>query len=271
LGNSRTMDRKRAAILTSVRNPLLKDIRKAVARGALTSDGCAVAESFHLLEEALRSGREVRAVLAAASVRPAVEKHVGGLSETNLLVLPDELFAQIAATETSQGVIALVRPPVWDLDQLFRGRSLVVVLDGIQDPGNAGAIVRAAEAFGATGCVFVKGTVNPFNPKTLRASAGSMFRVPAMCGLDPELVRATLTQRRVDVYAAMPRGGKSLAEVNLARHVALIVGSEGHGVSERLRSCALDLHIPTAGVESLNAAMAAGIILYEACRQRILD
>ena len=261
---------RKTAVLTSPRNPLLKDIRRAVARGTLTGQGFAVAESFHLLEEALRSDREVECVLASASVRSAVESHVRGLPRLRVLVMADELFGQIASTETSQGVIALVRPPSWNLDQLLRGRSLVVILDGIQEPGNAGAIVRAAEAFGATGCIFLKGTVSPHNPKTLRASAGSLFRLPVVSGLDGMLVRAALDQKRLDLYAATPDGKKMLDAVDLKRHFAFVVGNEGRGVSEKLRSGAQDLRIPTAGVESLNVAMAAGIILYEACRQRML-
>ena len=264
------MQAKKTAVLTSPRNPLLRDIRRAVARGALTEEGFAVAESFHLLEEALRSDRHVQCVLAAASVRSTVESHVRGLPRLRVLVVADELFGQISSTETSQGVIALVRPPAWNLDQLFRGRSLLVILDGIQDPGNAGAVVRAAEAFGATGTVFLKGTVSPYNPKTLRASAGSVFRLPIVCGMDGTLVRAAIEQKRLDVYAAMPEANKTLNDVDLTRRFALIVGGEGRGVSAKLRSSALDLRVPTAGVESLNAAMAAGIILYEARRQRML-
>lgn len=264
------MQPARTAVLTSPRNPLLRDIGRAVARGTLTGKGFAVAESFHLLEEALRSDREVECVLAAASVRSTVESHVRGLARTRVLVVADELFRQVSSTDTSQGVIALVRPPAWNLDQLFRARPLVVILDGIQDPGNAGAIVRAAEAFGATGAIFLKGTVSPYNPKTLRASAGSLFRLPMVYGLDEALVRAAVEQRRLDVYAAMPGGNKTLDEADLTRRFALVVGGEGRGVSEKLRSGAIDLRIPTTGVESLNVAMAAGVILYEARRQRML-
>jgi TrmH family RNA methyltransferase len=257
-----------AHILTSPTNPLLKDVRRAMARGATTQDGCCLAETFHLLEEALRSDCEVKVVLAAASVRSAVERHVGGLAGTRVFVLDDRLFETVSGTATTQGVLALVRPPVWNLDQLFRGHPLVVVLDGIQDPGNAGAIIRAAEAFGATGLIFLKGTVSPHSPKTVRASAGSVFRMPLVSGLDETLTRAALEQRRLDVYAAVPTGQRDLATVDLTRPCALIIGSEGRGVSERLRGAAIDLRIPTTNVESLNAAMAAGILLYEARRQR---
>jgi RNA methyltransferase, TrmH family len=257
--------------LTSPRNPLLKEVRKAILRGSTTDQGFAVAESFHLLEEALRSDCEISAVFAAESVRSAVESHVRGLKTIKVTVLPDDLFQSISATESSQGVMALVRPPQWTLEQLFRGRSLTVVLDGVQDPGNAGAILRAAEAFGATGVFFLKGTVNPYNAKCLRASAGSVFRVPLVPAMDPHLLLAAIEQRKLDLFALMPKGSRELGEANFTRKCAIIVGSEGRGVSERLRAKAVDIRIPTAGVESLNAALAAGIVLYVARKQRMVE
>ena len=189
----------RAEVITSAANPLLKDVRRALSRGALTADGAAVAETFHLLEEALRSGREVPVVLAAESMEAAVEKVVRRRHGVRVLVVADRIFNRLASTESSQGVIALVRPPAWTPDQLFAGCPLVVVLDGLQDPGNAGSIVRAAEAFGATGVLFVKGSVSPFNAKTLRASAGSLFRMPFVCGPDAAGARRSLERHKVDI------------------------------------------------------------------------
>jgi RNA methyltransferase, TrmH family len=258
------------ATLTSARNPMLKEVRKAILRGTTTADGFAVAESFHLLEEALRSDCEIGAVFAAESVKSAVERHVGGLKKVRVMVLPDELFRSISATEASQGVMALVRPPAWTLEQLFRGRSLVVILDGLQDPGNAGTIVRAAEAFGATGVVFLKGAVSPYNPKCLRASAGSIFRVPLVPAMDERLLLAAVEQRKLEMFALMPKGALEVGECNFSDKCAIIVGSEGRGVSERLRGKARDVRIPTVGVESLNAALAAGIALYAARKQRMI-
>jgi RNA methyltransferase, TrmH family len=260
----------KAEILTSPANPLLKEVRRAVLRGTATRDGYCVAESFHLLEEALRSECEIGMVLTTESVRTAVESHVRGLREIRVVVVGDELFASVSGTETTQGVIALVKPPAWSLEQLFRGTPLLCVLDGVQDPGNAGSAVRAAEAFGATGMLFLKGTVSPYNPKAVRASAGSIFRLPLVTGLDGPLARAAMEQRRLDVYAAMPTGERHLMDVDLTRKCAFIVGSEGRGVSDVLRDGALDVRIPTSGVESLNAATAAAILLYEARRQRLL-
>ena len=256
--------------LTSPRNRLLKEVRKAILRGTTTEQGFSVAESFHLLEEALRGDCEVGAVLAAESVRSAVEGHVRGLKKIQVTVLPDDLFRSISTTEASQGVIALVRPPAWTLDQLFRGQALAVILDGLQDPGNAGAILRAAEAFGATGVAFLKGTVDPYNPKCLRASAGSVFRVPLVAALDHHLLMAAIEQRKIDLVALSPQASREIGTVNFSRRCAIIIGSEGRGVSEPMRAKAAEARIPTVGVESLNAALAAGIALYAARGQRMV-
>jgi RNA methyltransferase, TrmH family len=145
-------------------------------------------------------------------------------------------------------------------------------LDGLQDPGNAGSILRAAEAFGATGVLFLKGAVSPYNPKTLRASAGSLFRLPFLAAADPALALAALREYGVELYASVPAraGGRvrSPGAADLSRRCALIVGNEAHGVSAAWRAAAQEISIPTTGVESLNAAVAAGILLYEARRQR---
>ncbi len=202
-------------------------------------------------------------VLAAESVGA-----VSGCAESRVIALPDRLFQTLSSTVTSQGVIALVRPPAWEMEDLFRGpageQSLVVVLDGLQDPGNVGAIARAAEAFGATGLMFLKGTASPFHPKTLRASAGSLFRVPFVTA-------ASFPARPVQVYAAMPFTGseRMAADADFSVPCAIVVGSEGRGVSPELMAGAEPVAIPTVAVESLNAAVAAAILLYEARKQRV--
>lgn len=263
--------RQQRALPIGLRHPLLKTIRKAVQKGALTEDGLCIAESFHLLDEALRAELEIAAIVVSESVRSTVEGRVKGLKSVQLFHLADRDFDELASTENSQGVITLVRPPAWTLDQLFRGTALVVVLDGLQDPGNAGTILRSAEAFGATGVLAIKGTVNLHNPKCLRASAGSLFRLPCIQGVEEEMARAALAQRKVECYSTVPAvaaGGKSIYQAGFTARTALIIGSEGRGVSPGLRAHSLDLFIPTTGVESLNAAIAASILLFEARRQR---
>jgi RNA methyltransferase, TrmH family len=240
----------------SDQNPLVKQIRRAVSRGTLTEDGYAVAEGAHLLEEARAAGCEIGALLAS-------EAAVSRFPEAR--VVSDKAFREIASTETPQGVIALVRPAAWSIEGMLTGQALLVVLDGIQDPGNAGAILRAAEAFGASGAVFLKGTVNPYNPKCLRGSAGSAFRVPLVSGIDAQEFLESVS---LPLYAAMPRAQKLASEADFTSPCALIIGSEGRGVSPAIQAGAVGVRIPTTGVESLNAAVAAGILLYEARRQR---
>ena len=256
--------------ITSPANPLLKQIRQAVARGALTSHGWCVAETFHLLEEALRSDCEVKVVVAAESALPTAQDHVRSQSGVRLAVVPDRLMGALSATQSSQGVIALVKPPEWSLEQFFHGHPLLLVLDALQDPGNCGTIVRAAEAFAASGVIFLKGTASPYNPKTLRASAGSLFRVPFLQAMEAAQARVALEQHDIEIYAGVSggAGARPLPETDLTGRCALIIGNEAHGVGGELCAAARQISIPTVGVESLNAAVAASIMLYEAQRQR---
>ncbi len=246
--------------LTSEKNPLLKEIRRAAHQGSLTADGLAVAEGRHLLEEAVRSDSEIRVIVVAESAKVDLPASV-----TRVLYVSDAVFGGLSSTEAPQGVLTLVKPPSWKFSDLLGKRPLLVVLDGIQDPGNGGAILRAAEAFGASGAVFLKGSVNPYNPKCLRASAGSVFRLPLVAGFSTEDL---FEHVRLPLYSAEPRARKLVAEADLAQPCALIIGSEGRGVSAAVSEKASGVRIPTANVESLNAAVAAGILLYEARRQR---
>jgi RNA methyltransferase, TrmH family len=246
--------------ITSAANPLVKDVRRAIARGGLTERGWCIAEGFHLAEEALRSGSLVRAVLAAEST----ELRGLRLGPVRVTRIPDAVFHTMSSTEASQGVIALVEPRAWTPGDLFAANPLVVMLDGMQDPGNAGAIARSAEAFGATGAIFLKGSASPFHPKTLRGSAGSLFRLPFLHGVEPEAA----IRPGMRLYAAEASAGCSLREADFTGPSILIIGSEGHGVRGSLRAAATAVSIPTTGVESLNAAVAAGVLLYEASRQR---
>ena len=249
-------------IVTSAQNALLKEIRRAGARGALTRQGWCLAEGPRLVSEAERSGRAVHRVVGT---RTALQDYRDRLP---CVELSKSLFRTLALTENPQGVLALVEPPVHQEADLFAPPPLLLILDGVQDPGNAGTLARAAEAFGATGAVFLTGTVSPWNPKTLRASAGSLFRLPLRMGLGAGEALEILHRRGVTVRATLPEGGRAPADLDWRGPVALVIGSEGKGVSEPFRASAEAVHIPTRAVESLNAAVAGAILLYEAARQR---
>jgi len=248
---------------------LLKEVRKAIAKGTLTDAGEWVAESLHLLREAVRGRLRISAVIAAEGMRATLEDALAGRPSIKVALLPERVFESVAGTKTSQGIIALIEPRIWPIDKLFNDRSLVLVLDAVQDPGNSGTLVRAAEAFGATGVLFVKGSASPHHPKTLRASAGSLFRIPYVASVEPALARAALQHNRLTIYAGLAAGDSQpmhLADFRVP--CAFVIGNEGRGVGQEFQSGAIGLSIATAHVESLNASIAGAIFLYEADRQR---
>jgi TrmH family RNA methyltransferase len=262
----------------------LKDLRRALThpnREAHTPAGrdvraLAGIEGPNLLEEALRAGLCVSCVFVAQGA----EHLLDGLelpAQTEVLLVPRELLDSALSTETPQPIAALVEPPNWTWPDILTGRGnrrpLIVVLAGLQDPGNLGTIVRSAEAFGATGILSLPGTVSAWNPKALRASAGSAFRLPLL-SVDAENSFARLREAGVKIWTtAVPtaaNGAQPAGRIDLAWPVALVIGNEGNGVPAELAAHADGaVTIPCPGpVESLNAAIAASILLYEASSQR---
>ena len=266
-------------VVESKDNARLKELRKALAapgRSAQGQVGRVGIEGPHLLEEALRAGLRVKTIFVAQGPNRVFERLLEALpmpQETEILQLPAKLLHSALATETPQPIAALIEPLDWiwrDLLEPDDGRKpLILVLAGLQDPGNLGTILRSAEAFSATGVVSLPGTVSAWNPKAVRASAGSVFRMPLLAASEGEclekLHEAELKILSTSVHAAQP------AElVDLTGPVALIIGNEGNGVAGDLDAQAdARITIPCPGpVESLNAAVAASVLLYEAARQR---
>ncbi len=270
--NTTVYDRLRR--VTSRHNALVKELRRAFQRGEPTADGCCAIESVHLIEEAVRSGVRFRAVFfseaaesRAAKLLPQISHHV----ET--LVLPDEAFASAVATETPQGVAALVHFKEVDLEHALAGENpLVVAAVGVQDPGNLGTIIRSAEAFGCDAVLAAEKTVSRFNPKVVRASAGSIFRLPVL-PVETKSIFTELRGRGLRRLATSSHKGTPLPEAQLSGPLAVFIGSEGSGLSRDLLSEMDEIiaipHSPR--VESLNAGVAASIVLYEVARQRRTD
>ena len=257
-------------------NALVKELRQAFARAERTEEGDCAIEGVRIIEEAIRSGLRFKAVFfresaqdRAARLLPQIGAHV----ET--LLLPDKLFDGAVPSETPQGVAALVRLKEFSLEDVIERVQVgpIMVVAGLQDPGNLGTILRSAEAFGSAGAVLGEGTVSPFNSKVIRASAGSVFRFPVIVaksagGLDA--ISAKLREHDVRLIATSSHKGTPLDEVKLSGPVAIFVGSEGAGLSRTLIAQMDEtVAIPhTAQVESLNAGVAGSIVLYEAARQR---
>jgi len=259
-------------VVESKDNARLKELRKALAAAGRSAQGRVGIEGPHLLEEALRAGLRMTTIFVAQGAELLLDA-LPVPPETEILRLPAKLLDSALATETPQPIAALVEPPDWSwphiLDARRKGATLIVVLAGIQDPGNLGTILRSAEAFGADGVVSLPGTVSAWNPKAVRASAGSVFRVPLLAVSERECLEE-LQEAGVKILATTVHAAQPAELVDLAGPVALIIGNEGNGVADELAAKAdARITIPCPGpVESLNAAVAASVLLYEAARQR---
>lgn len=261
-------------IVQSKQNARLKLLRRALARPGRDAEGLVGIEGPHLVEEALRAGLRVRTIFAAAADGRFVppENFPAIDPEVEILLVPAGFLGSFLETEAPQAIAALVEMPDWTWAHLLKPAPLpvmIVVLAGIQDPGNLGTIMRSAEAFGAQGVVCLPGTVSAWNPKAVRASAGSIFRLPVIAAQPGECF-SMLRQAGAHIYTTAVRDAKPADQINLSAPVAFLIGNEGGGVPQEIAAQAdATVTIPCPGpVESLNAAAAASVLLYEAARQR---
>lgn len=254
-------------------NALLTTIRDLHRRRGRERRGLALAEGVRLVEEALAARVPCRAVVVSPALEhtdrgKALARRIQDLGVERKEVSDEEL-AKLSATEHPQGVLAVIAPRPWALDDIVVGkRTVLVVLDALQDPGNVGTIIRTAASLGASGVIALPGTAELTNPKTLRASMGALFRLPSVAATE-DAVRPWLEAHKITV-AATAMDGRPFDAPSLPHPVALVVGNEGAGLSSALgREATLKLSIPLVpGAESLNVAVAAGIFLHGACRVR---
>ena len=260
-------------------NPLIKQLRQAFAHAELTDSGDSAIEGLRIVEEAIRSSLRFSAVFFRESSESLAQRLLPQLgAHVETLLLPDKLFGSIVPTESPQGVSALVRLKEFSLDDLIERLPVgpILALAGLQDPGNLGTILRSAEAFGSAGAILAEGTVSPFNSKVIRASAGSIFRLPVLhnhgkvkaANLDEAIPK--LRAQKIRLLATSSHKGQPLDQADLKSPAAIFFGNEGAGLSRDLMSQMDEsIAIPHAPqVESLNAGVAASIVLYEAARQR---
>jgi RNA methyltransferase, TrmH family len=307
---NRRVAQRTAELLSSRDNRWLKEFRVALRGGVATAEGAVGMEGMRLVEEALGSGCRVEAVLFSESGERHRERLAPWIAREEMgfpvLRTTDRLFESIADTEHPQGVAALVVPRKFALEEVLecggkttqdppskteggaptqsavgaqetREAPLIVVLAGVQDPGNVGTILRTAAAFGATGVVTAatgqSGTASPYAPKAMRASAGAALHLPIVGGVGLGILLTQLKVRGIRSLAscvAESAGAVAPWEVDWREPVALLVGNEGAGLPEDVVNVAdARVHVPMATkVESLNAAAAAAVVLYEAFRQR---
>ena len=253
-------------VVTSRANARVKQLRAATSGNARLSGGLIAIEGETLVEEALRSSLLLKTVFV--SERREVPR--GLPAGVEVLRCSNDVLQSAVETQSPQGIAALVLPKQWEMADALKGTPLLLVAVGLQDPGNLGTLIRSAEAFGATGVLTTLGTVSAWNQKALRASAGSVFRMPVVPVTEAEL--EGLKARGIRLFAAVAAGQDvvAAATAGFAEACALLIGNEGAGLARKFVEMADELiTIPCPGpVESLNAAIAGSLLLYEASRQR---
>jgi TrmH family RNA methyltransferase len=252
---------------------LIRDLR---LRRGRERRGLALAEGVRLVEEAISTGIDFR----GAAIAPALEGTARGRAlkaaleraGVDLIAVSDRELAELADTEQPQGVVAIIEPPSWGWADLpAKAGAVVLALDGVQDPGNVGTILRTTLALGGAGVIALQGTAELTNPKVIRGSMGALFRLPAISATEDDFTR-WLNENAVELWlsAAQAPPVRDLPARQKRPPICLAVGNEGAGVSAGIEARAVRrIGIPlSAGAESINVAVAAGILLHELSRAR---
>ena len=257
-------------------NPSYKEAVKLLRRKYRDQTGMFLIEGPRPVMDAIRSGESLQTVflseeslekdLPAAAAAEELER-LCMKNGCKCAVLAEELFSRVSDTEHSQGVLAVACKP--EHRQIGTG-SGVIILDRLQDPGNIGTIIRTAEAAGFGTLIAIKGTGDIYAPKTVRAAAGSLLRVNVFEGLETGEAVRLCREQGIRIVASDLEGSVEYTAADLTGDMALVIGNEGSGVSDEIRQAADDkVRIPMEGtIESLNAAVAAGLLMYESVRQR---
>jgi len=267
--------------ITSSDNPVWKQIRKLQKKKGRDVESCYLIEGFHLIREALDQQKGLKLVVFRESLLEEKTEEVEALQSSfeelgiRTFFSSDDSFDREADTESPQGILAVVErrdltPGQFFTENTRKANGNIIVLDCLQDPGNVGTILRTADAAGFLGAIVVKGTADIYSPKVVRSASGSLFRLPLLFTESAQETLALLEAHGKEIAATTPYGSKDYYDCNIAGNTALIIGNEGAGVSELfLEKAHHRLKIPMEkNVESLNASVAAGILIYESVRQQ---
>ncbi len=260
-------------MLTSVQNPLVKQLAGLKEKKVRDATGMFLIEGVRFVEEALQAGVALRQVVYSPGLLGGERGQalLAELLKTAAPVQPvsDKVLAHIADTGSPQGIVAALDIPSVRLGDLPQEASFFLVVDGIQDPGNLGTLIRSAVASGAAGVVCTRGTVDTFNPKTLRSTMGAVFKLPLVQGVGRGETVGYLREMEIPLVVADAAGEEVYFRSDLRPPLAIVIGNEGQGPGgEFLAAAARRVSIPMqGGVESLNAAVAGSLLLFESARQ----
>lgn len=252
--------------ITSEDNRIYKNLKQLQVKKYRDRAGEYLIEGENAIREAIRNGAEIVS-LAVREDRESLYKDMFGEEISGGLVLDGKLFDKLSQTDTSQGILASVRKPDYSNKALPEGN--IVVLDRLQDPGNIGTIIRTCDAAGISAVIAIKGTADVYSPKVVRSAAGSLFRVPVFEAVETQQAVRMLKEAGRTIIGTSFDTDVMYYEQNMRNNIAIVIGNEGNGMSEEfMQACDVNIKIPMKGnIESLNAAVAAGILIYETIRQ----
>jgi len=261
-------------LISSKDNRIIKEAASLSEKKSRDELGLYLLEGPNIVKEAMEEGGRVRFIFTRAGDESEEIAEILRIADNQNLAafeLTSDVFAKVTHTDSPQGIAAVFEKRQISHKEFFEkaGNGNIAVLDRLQDPGNVGTILRTAEAFGFTGVVLMKGTADVYQPKIVRAAAGSLLRLPLMFLDSAEEAAQLLTSHGKKIFAAAMNGKTELSKADLSENAAVIIGNEGNGVCECFMEQAETLSIPMEGkTESLNAAIAAATIMYESLRQR---
>lgn len=253
----------------------LRGIRKLHESKERAEKGFFLVEGVRLLEEAVKEGISIEEVLYTARIEESTRgcQLLASLQKgrTTLSQVPEKTMESISETESPQGILAVARQLLWTFKDITEQKRPVIIACGLQDPGNLGTVIRSADAGGCGGVIATQNTVDTYNSKVIRATMGSIFRMPVLKLDDPEEAISSLKKEGYQIVATTAHSRTSYLDVDYMKPTAFLIGQEGSGLSEELlKSADAKVFIPMKdGVESLNAAVSASILIYEAFRQRL--
>jgi TrmH family RNA methyltransferase len=261
--------------ITSSQNPLIKEIKSFRSRKNRSKKGLFIIEGSKLFFEALNEEEKIASIfmseqfLSTGESKEILAKAAARSIKT--YALPDRLFKAISDTESPQGILAVIKARHRNINQLPTEGNLLVILETLQDPGNMGTIIRTADAAGFTGIIVSQGCVDVYNPKVLRSTMGSIFHIPLFFTDNLGETIQILKSKGTKIYAAHLKGTSNYFQLDMHNDTAIIIGNESKGISAEIAALADELvKIPMIGkAESLNASVAAALLMYESVRQRI--
>lgn len=261
--------------ITSMKNPLIKEIKSLYRKKDRLKNKLFIIEGIKIIEEAINNGYPIRNIIYTdqlLSTEGGTDFFEKIKELNNLVYVPNTVFKEISDTENPQGILGVATFEHRTLnDILLKEKPFLLLLDEVQDPGNMGTIIRTADAFNVDGIIITDGCVDPFNPKVVRATMGSIFRVLLYYTSDVTIELNKLKDMNVKIYSTSLEGSVAIYDVDFNDGFAMVIGNESKGVREKIFTNSDKLiKIPMPGKsESLNAGVAASIIMYEVMKQRV--